>query len=111
MGCCSEPQKRYAIGLCVLSALVLVTGNPFLGFVGIICGGMSLSPDTIRRSPDLIAMLLGAYLITANPERTCAYSKTVVKRFESYSTPYLGSTVAPGQEQVLGYPLNMTETA
>ena len=120
---------RYAIYVILLSSIILLAGNPFLGMVGIITGFMSFSTENFRRTPDLIAMLsflttfaalmhiftilpVGVYLLAADPVRTCTYSKTMVSKFERYNEPFLGATVAPGQGDVaLAYPLNMTETA
>lgn len=118
-----EPTTRLAVALLLLSSIIVFTGNPFLGFVGVITGSLSLSASNFQRSPDLIAMLafvtsisalmqlftilpFGFYLLFSDPAYICGYSKAAVERFRDYDS----ATVA-SQPAVVGYPYNMTETA
>ena len=118
-----QATTKYAIGVIILSALVTFTGNVFLGFLGLLAGGLTLSGG-LQRSPDLIFMLsffmaittmmhlfavlpFGFYLLGSQPERVCGISRAMVHRFEM---PFEGATLAGGQGTV-GYPWNMTESA
>lgn len=126
-----EPTTRTSIKLLVLSVLVTLLSTRshsglFLGFCGMLLGGLSLG-DAMRRSPDLIAMLafvtsvsaltyvfsllpFAIFLLTVSPSRVCGVSKNVIARAEHPQQPLVQP--ASGQALVsLGYPWNMTETA
>lgn len=117
-----QETTKYCIYLIVLSILVGLCGNPFLGFCGMLTAGLSLG-NAMERTPDLIAMLsfitamsagihaftvmpLGFVLLTLSPERTCGYSSAMITRIES---PW--GEVIPASGQALPYPYNMTERA
>ena len=118
-----QATSKYAIGVIILSGIVTLTGNVFLGFLGLLAGGLTLG-NGLQRSPDLIFMLcffmsittmmhlfavlpFGFYLLGSQPERVCGISRAMVNRFEM---PFEGATLAGGQGTV-GYPWNTTESA
>ena len=105
-----QATSKYAIGVIILSGIVTLTGNVFLGFLGLLAGGLTLG-NGLQRSPDLIFMLcffmsittmmhlfavlpFGFYLLGSQPERVCGISRAMVNRFEM---PFEGATLAGGQ--------------
>jgi len=110
--------RRDAIIIIVLSTIVGLSGNAFLGLTGALCGTMVLCGN-LERAPDMIAMLsfatsllaaiwsimvlpVGIVLITASPQRLCAASQQML----GYINPTPADSTAP-----VGYPWNMTEAS
>jgi len=120
-----EPTSRNALCLVLLSVVVSLTGNLFLGFVGVMTGVFALG-SAMERSPDLIVMLafttalsagihlfsvlpFGLFMLSVSPERVCGLSKAMLNRVQH---PLGDAIPAEGQAlDGLGYPWNMTERA
>ena len=90
----SDTTKRAAITLCVLSVAVGVTGNFFLGFVGVMCGGLHYCNN--GSALDLLFMLsfltsvlgmvhlfsvlsLGTITLFLDPKRVCGLSESMLE--------------------------------
>lgn len=102
---------------------MLLTGNVFLGIIGILAGTSAIMH--MESSPDLVVMLslttaicagvlfitvmpLGILLLGMSPERMCSGAQALQGRL---TQPYEGAVVAEDQWQSIGYPYNMTERA
>ena len=131
----SDTTKRAAITLCVLSVAVGVTGNFFLGFVGVMCGGLHYCNN--GSALDLLFMLsfltsvlgmvhlfsvlsLGTITLFLDPKRVCGLSESMLDAYEpgrqgqavaNPSVPSGGPIVAVDGHPPVGYPWNMTESS